>query len=333
LALTVRRRDNEPISIAFLDVITCGFGAIILLLMIAKFGDPPAVDVEDPRVAQISAMQRDLFELRRDAAAAEQEQTAKQSQLATWRDEGKRMQQTLTTLRSSEKDKKGRAALNAVVAGELKTAQQELTEEMRRLYTQRDRKRHDLIGGIPIDSEYIIFVIDTSGSMFRYAWQKVVDQIVETLEVYPKVKGIQILNDMGSYMFTSYSGKWIPDTPARRRAVIERLLRWNAFSNSSPVEGIMAAIRTFYSPDKKISLFVYGDEFTGKSIREVVDFVGKINRADASGKPRVRIHAIGFPVQAANPPHLQITGIRFASLMRELTRRNGGTFVGLNQFR
>jgi F0F1-type ATP synthase membrane subunit b/b' len=333
LALTVRRRDNEPISIAFLDVITCGFGAIILLLMIAKFGDPPAVDVEDPRVAQISAMQRDLFELRRDAAAAEQEQTAKQSQLATWRDEGKRMQQTLTTLRSSEKDKKGRAALNAVVAGELKTAQQELTEEMRRLYTQRDRKRHDLIGGIPIDSEYIIFVIDTSGSMFRYAWPKVVDQIVETLEVYPKVKGIQILNDMGSYMFTSYSGKWIPDTPARRRAVIERLLRWNAFSNSSPVEGIMAAIRTFYSPDKKISLFVYGDEFTGKSIREVVDFVGKINRADASGKPRVRIHAIGFPVQAANPPHLQITGIRFASLMRELTRRNGGTFVGLNQFR
>ncbi len=331
--MTVRRRDNEPISIAFLDVITCGFGAIILLLMIAKFGDPPAVDVEDPRVAQISAMQRDLFELRRDAAAAEQEQTAKQSQLATWRDEGKRMQQTLTTLRSSEKDKKGRAALNAVVAGELKTAQQELTEEMRRLYTQRDRKRHDLIGGIPIDSEYIIFVIDTSGSMFRYAWPKVVDQIVETLEVYPKVKGIQILNDMGSYMFTSYSGKWVPDTPARRRAVIERLLRWNAFSNSSPVEGIMAAIRTFYSPDKKISLFVYGDEFTGKSIREVVDFVGKINRADASGKPRVRIHAIGFPVQAANPPHLQITGIRFASLMRELTRRNGGTFVGLNQFR
>ena len=331
--MTVRRRDNEPISIAFLDVITCGFGAIILLLMIAKFGDPPAVDVEDPRVAQISAMQRDLFELRRDAAAAEQEQTAKQSQLATWRDEGKRMQQTLTTLRSSEKDKKGRAALNAVVAGELKTAQQELTEEMRRLYTQRDRKRHDLIGGIPIDSEYIIFVIDTSGSMFRYAWPKVVDQIVETLEVYPKVKGIQILNDMGSYMFTSYSGKWVPDTPARRRAVIERLLRWNAFSNSSPVEGIMAAIRTFYSPDKKISLFVYGDEFTGKSIREVVDLVGKINRADASGKPRVRIHAIGFPVQAANPPHLQITGIRFASLMRELTRRNGGTFVGLNQFR
>jgi hypothetical protein len=30
---------------------------------------------------------------------------------------------------------------------------------------------------------------------------------------------------------------------------------------------------------------------------------------------------------------LQTTGIRFATLMRELTRRNGGTFVALNDFR
>ena len=333
--MSLRRRENEPISIAFLDVITCGFGAIILLLMIAKFGDPPVEDVEDPRAAQISNMQRDLFDLRRDVKAAEQEQISKQTQVKTWEEEAKRMQRALAALRSNAKDKKGQATKNAVVAGELKTAQQELTEEMRRLYAQRDRKvnRNDLIGGIPVDSEYLIFIIDTSGSMFRYAWPKVVEQIVQTLDVYPKVKGIQILNDMGSYMFTSYSGQWIPDTPARRRVVIDRLLTWNAFSNSSPVEGIMAAIRTFYAPDKKISLFVYGDEFTGRSIREVVAFVGKLNRADAAGNPRVRIHAIGFPVQAANPTHLQITGIRFASLMRELTRRNGGTFVGLNQFR
>jgi len=331
--MSLRRRDDEPISIAFLDVITCGFGAIILLLMIAKFGEPPVEDTLDPRAAQISNMQRDLFDLRREIAASEQEEVSMQTQLATWKNETRRMQQSLTALQSTEKDQQTQAQANAVIAGELKTAQQELTEEMRRLLAQKNRKRTDLIGGVPVDSEYIVFIIDTSGSMFRYAWPKVVAQIVETLEVYPKVKGIQVLNDMGSYMFTSYSGQWIPDTPARRRAVIDRLLQWNAFSNSSPVEGIMAAIRTFYSPDKKISLFVYGDEFTGRSIREVVDIVAKLNQKDASGTPRVRIHAIGFPVQAANPPHLQITGIRFAALMRELTRRNGGTFVGLNEFR
>ena len=26
------------------------------------------------------------------------------------------------------------------------------------------------VGGIPVDSEYIIFIIDTSGSMKNYAW-------------------------------------------------------------------------------------------------------------------------------------------------------------------
>jgi len=138
---------------------------------------------------------------------------------------------------------------------------------------------------------------------------------------------------MGAYMFPGYRGQWLPDTPARRQEIIDRLYTWNAFSNSSPVEGITTAIETYYSPDRRISLYVYGDEFTGRSIREVVERVRTLNRADAGGSPRVRIHAIGFPVQFANPPHLQHTGIRFAALMRELTRRNGGTFVGLNAFR
>ncbi len=226
------------------------------------------------------------------------------------------------------------ASLNAQIYGELKVAQQRLTEEMERLYAQKNRPQpKDLIGGIPIDSEYICFVIDTSGSMFNYAWQRMLEQMVETLTVYPQVKGLQVMNDQGSYMFPEYRGQWIPDTPARRLAVIERLKTWNPFSNSSPAEGIEAAIKQFYRPDRKIGLYVYGDEFTGKSIAEVAAFVRRLNRPSASGEPLVRIHAVGFPVQFAQPVHAQGTGIRFAALMRELTRQNGGSFVGLNSFR
>jgi hypothetical protein len=90
--VSLRRRENEGVSIAFLDVITCGFGAIILLLMIAKIGTPPEPDeIEDPRAAQISSMQRDLFASRTDAAAAEAVLVAKQEQLATWQSELSRM--------------------------------------------------------------------------------------------------------------------------------------------------------------------------------------------------------------------------------------------------
>jgi hypothetical protein len=44
----------------------------------------------------------------------------------------------------------------------------------------------------------------------------------------------------------------------------------------------------------------------------------------------VRIHAIGFPTvfKVAGAP--QSTGVKFATLMRILCRRNGGTFVGLS---
>jgi len=158
-------------------------------------------------------------------------------------------------------------------------------------------------------------------------------ELIATLDIYPKVKGIQIMNDMGNYMFSRYRGKWIPDTPGRRKAIIQRIRTWNPFSNSSPVEGITAAIRTFYSVDKKISLFVFGDDFRGDSVRTVLNTVRRINAEDESGQRRVRIHAVGFPVLFSVPANLQATAIRFAALMRELCYENGGTFVGLNDFR
>ena len=133
--------------------------------------------------------------------------------------------------------------------------------------------RDRLIGGIPVDSEYIIFIIDTSGSMFSYAWERMLQEMEATLDIYPTVKGIQVLNDMGNYLFSRYRGEWIPDTPARRSLILQNLRNWNVFSNSSPVEGITNAVRTFYDPGKKISIYVFGDEFTGASIQEVVQTV------------------------------------------------------------
>ena len=44
---------------------------------------------------------------------------------------------------------------------------------MLRLQEASSISQNDLVGGIPADSEYIIFVIDTSGSMQSRAWEKV----------------------------------------------------------------------------------------------------------------------------------------------------------------
>jgi len=336
--MKLTRREPPEIGISFLDTITCGIGAIILLMTVTTTRPlTPEAPVDDPRAAQIGSLQRELFAARAAAADAQARLRGEAAKKELSASELKKIKGQIAALLGAQKnDAKAAedAALNAAVYGQLKTAQQRLTAEMEQLYAQKNRPQpKDLIGGIPVDSEYICFIIDTSGSMFNYAWPRVLEEIVETLTVYPRVKGLQVMNDEGSFMFPEYAGDWIPDSPARRRAVIERLRTWNVFSNSSPAEGIEAAIQQFYRPDRKISLYVYGDEFTGKSITQVADLARRLNRPDRSGAPRVRIHAVGFPTQFANPPSMQVTGIRFAALMRKLTHENGGSFVGLNSFR
>lgn len=330
------RRDSvEVISLSFLDVITCGFGAIILLLVISKTGGPPVTLEPSPAPSEgiVRALQEELFTIRGEATVLNRDLTAKREQLSEWDLRVARLSQLLADTKNQMTSIAEQAAVNTVIIGELELALQELTDEMQRLLGTQIDEKSELIGGIPVDSEYIIFIIDTSGSMFQYAWDKMIEQLVTTLDVYPQVKGIQIMDDEGGYMYSEYRGKWIPDTPARRKAIISRIRTWNPFSNSSPVEGINTAISTFYSPDKKISLYVFGDDFTGRSIEEVIDTVDKLNPKDAQGNSRVRIHAVGFPVLFANPRAMQMGGARFANLMRELTRRNGGAFVGLNTFR
>jgi len=328
-----KHHETEAFSIAFLDIITCGFGAIILLLMIAKPGAPVTLETTPESLGGVvAALEKQLFEIRGEARVLNRDLDARREQISVWKDKVARLSKQLADMKEQEDNIRQAASADASAKDKLRLAQQKLTREMQRLLARSKIVKNNLVGGIPVDSEYIIFVIDTSGSMFNFAWDRVVEELVSVLEAYPRVKGLQIMNDMGGYMFSTYRNKWIKDTPARRKIIIQRLRTFNPFSNSSPVEGINRAIRTFYDPDKKISIYYFGDDFTGNSIQQVLDVVNRLNPKDSKGIPQVRIHAIGFPVQFANTQQ-QASGIRFAALMRDLTYRNMGTFVGLNSFR
>lgn len=330
---TRRRGLPENLSLSFLDAISCGFGAIVLLLVLTKIGEPAAMEQARTDLgSRIAVLERQIFEIRGDTQVLERRLTTRTRQLSDERERLARLRGDLSRLRGEFAGTQELSEVQDTLEGRLLAARQQLTEEMERLQArQRYRRPPDApVGGIPVDSEYIIFVIDTSGSMFQNAWPRVLEKMAEVLEIYPRVKGIQVMNDMGQYMFSGYSGRWIPDTPGRRRVILQQLRNWNAFSNSSPVEGITRAIRTFAAPDKKISVYVFGDEFTGESIQVVLDTVAQINPKDAAGEPRVRIHAVGFPVIFSVPGVSEVTGIRFATLMRALAEQNHGSFVGLN---
>ena len=298
--------------------------------MITKTVQPIVLEQSTQDLDGIIQARRDtLFELRGQVQEVAEQLNDSTAQLDKELNQLARLELSLkeitNSFRASTEDQRKRAEQNEKLAA----ARQSLTDEMQRLLGAGFRRQTELVGGIPVDSEYIIFVIDTSGSMFNAAWPQVLRKVRETLSIYPSVKGIQVMNDMGDYMFTGFAREWIPDSPARREAIIRRLQSWNPFSNSSPVEGIQAAIDTYYDPDKRISIYVFGDDFTGNAIEPIVDRVDRINRADDSGRRRVRIHAVAFPVYLDRP---SARTYRFAALMRELAYRNDGTFVGLSNF-
>ncbi|HSQ69175.1 MAG TPA: hypothetical protein VLM41_03760 [Steroidobacteraceae bacterium] len=324
------RRDVEVFSMSFLDAICCGFGAVILLLVLTEVGEP--VVFEKSRVdleGQLLKLQQELNEILGTSEVLNRELEARRIQLSEEQRKIARLRGDLSAIRGRFDSSRKDAEVANQIEGQLVSAQQELTEEMKRVLGAQFRRKDDSpIGGVPVDSEYIIFIIDTSGSMANYAWPLMLRKMQEVLDVYPSVKGWQVMSDEGAYMFPTYRGRWLPDTPVQRKLVLERLRDWFPFSNSSPVEGIVEAIRTYYASGLKISLYVLGDEFTGSSIDSVVRSVDMINREDKSGRRRVRIHAIGFPVRPDAP---QYTSVRFATLMRILCERNGGTFVGLNE--
>jgi len=323
------RRGIEEFGMSFLDVICCGFGAIILLLMITKTVEPVLLEKGQLDLqGKIAEREQALFEIRGQIRELNRQVEDASAQLDTRLQQIAALERELSRIMGQFATTAQRQQESLTANQKLAAARQSLTDEMQRLLGADFRRDSSLVGGIPVDSEYVIFVIDTSGSMFNVAWPVVLRKVEETLAIYPKVKGIQVMSDEGEFMFSQFRDQWIPDSPSRRKAISERLRTWNVFSNSSPVEGIEAAIRTFHDPEKLVSIYVFGDDFTGTTIESVIREVDRLNALDESGRRRMRIHAIGFPVYLDRPSERVY---RFAALMRELAYRNDGTFVGLSE--
>ena len=61
----IKRRGIEEFSVSFLDVICCGFGAIILLLMVTKTLEPAVLEDSNLDLsAQIAAREQAVFDIK-----------------------------------------------------------------------------------------------------------------------------------------------------------------------------------------------------------------------------------------------------------------------------
>ena len=186
-----KNRETDSFTVSFLDVASCGFGAMIILLMITKSSAPTTLEIVETITPEgsIAELQDQLFEIRGETAVINRELNAKQEQLSANKERVARLQRDLEDVQGRFNTTKDLSDETTDEMGRLAIAQQTLTEEMQRLLANTSAPDNNVIGGVPVDSEYIIFVIDTSGSMFQNpSWDKMLGVIEDTLNVYPEVK-------------------------------------------------------------------------------------------------------------------------------------------------
>ena len=301
-----KRAGTDVFGTAFLDVISCGFAAVIMLLLLAKNGviDAPQVSIED-----LIDNKLDLVEA--SSAQSSQIDAAKEA-LTELVQRKQYLNKKLSNLSQQRI-----ATTNSINS---KNAAIERSKVINR--TKPDQSNNSALdtefsAGIPVGSEYILFMVDTSGSM-RNNWAHVIREIEGILDIHPEVLGFQIVNDNGHYLLEGYKNRWIPGNKSSRRMVLQLFKNWSSFSNSNPVEGLEMALKTFAKPTYKLSIYVMGDDFTGPSYSEVINIIDRYNIDPKTNKRMATIHAIGFPWGIGN---------RFATLMREVTYQNNGVFV------
>ena len=302
----------ENTLFSFLDIISCGFGAIVMLILIYKFSPNDINEGKNDNIFELllkdETLNKVILNLEKEKKSLNNQLSSFKNQITKKSENNKKRKIELDSI--SKKNKTLNDSIDA-----LKIVNQNI--EVFKTSNKKNQIRDENIGGIPVNSNYIIFVVDTSGSMLEI-WNKVIFQIEGILKIHPDVKGFQILNDMGSPLISSYENKWIPDTTSWRKRAIKLFKLWNVASNSSPVEGILKSLNNYVSDDKAVSIYVIGDDYTGSSFDNVIKTITMLN-----GKKiiKAKIHGIGF--LARN------TTNRFSILMREMTLQNFGTFIAL----
>ena len=137
-----RRKSRAPaeFSLSFLDVICCGFGAIILLLMITKTVQPQIIEASTVNLEGVLAdLQEQLFEIRGESRVLNRDLNAKHEQLSEYEERIAILRGQLASARSRYDSIQVQDNTNDVVSEQLAIARQRLSDEQRREAEQTHR--------------------------------------------------------------------------------------------------------------------------------------------------------------------------------------------------
>tara|TARA_Y100000768_G_scaffold15925_1_gene11098 strand:- start:3719 stop:4666 length:948 start_codon:yes stop_codon:yes gene_type:complete len=309
------KKTTEVFSMSFLDIMACGFGALVLILLISEFNEIEIIE---------NKYTADLFLTKQDEVVTKTNQlndvdielTSKIKNLISIQDE-------LDKVKSNLKNR-ANVVQSLTELSQLKQSQIIVKNE-----DQKEPIEQVVASGIRIDSRYLIFIIDNSGSMVEGApWSRVVKEIETIIMTFPSLEGFMIMNDTGKTIVGG--GNWVKPTKANRIDAVNKLKRVNAMTNSNPIPAIEKSINIYGRKYDDVGIFIIGDDI--RESKNVDSRLLEINRINtkSDGSKYVRINALGFLTSR----RLNVQGYAFEddnnkylTLMRELTEQNGGTLV------
>ena len=158
----MKRRSMETFNLSFLDVICCGFGAVILLLVITKIYEPVTIQKSQEEFQKlIVTLEQELHLIRGESTVLNQTLSEVTEQLSEYDKQKNRLTGDLSQIKGEFATSKALSQEKTAEMNALQSARQSLTEIMRKLLKHYKPKDNNTIGGIPIDSEYIIFLKTT----------------------------------------------------------------------------------------------------------------------------------------------------------------------------
>ncbi|MEO7412091.1 MAG: hypothetical protein ABIZ81_01935 [Opitutaceae bacterium] len=330
--MSFRRRPIVLFSMSFLDCICCGFGAIILLFVLTIGSQTETI--RDTRAELLKVIQQSLATLAQFRSEKD-ELLRTTSSRGSIVDETKKLEVLKALIDDLERQIQNQAAGKQSLLVDVEQIKAEMAVRQKKPELVLKNVKPEPVG-VPVGSNYIAFVIDTSGSMREFntsqLWPIVVRKIEEVLEAYPTVDGIQVLDADGRFILGERGGaQWLSDSPEVREGFKRALRRYDVYSESNPVPGIFRALRVLYDPQNekmKMGIYIFGDEFSGVA-DAVLRRLDELNPADDLGNRKVVINAITFPTTIKFDFSMGNTGLKMANLMREVCYQHGGAFIAL----
>lgn len=311
-------KSNSIFSFSFLDVMACGFGALVLILLISEFNKTDEVDIQFNDFNNLSDSKNRLTSLENDLENIKSRYLIEISEA--------------NLNNNNLVNEKNEYQLNLQIIDALKdinTASAELFDQkILEINTQPIQRT---ASGIMIDSDYLIFIIDNSGSMILGGpWNRVVNEIKEIIMTFPKLKGFLIFNDAGK-LYGTYSGNpWVEPSKKNRESAINFINNnTGLISTSNPINALKKAINNYGKKYENVGIFIIGDDIIDNSIsQDIYSQINNLNR-DKDGNLITRINALAFITYDSGGISSD-ANMRYQILMRKITRDNGGSLVILN---